>query len=64
MNIRELKELIANLPDDALVLQETGDHDLWEPTLSLSSTSIDSKYGMIEDWAGIIESRKPALIIR
>lgn len=64
MNIKQLKELIAHLPDNALVLQETGDHALYEPQINLSTTYIDEDYGMIEDYTGGIPDNKPALIIR
>ena len=54
MNVGQLKKLIADLPDDVIIYQETGDHDLYD----------DEDYGRIECTFRHQKDSIPALIIR
>ena len=63
MNIKQLKDLIADLPDYALVYQETGDHELASVRIDKSYTYEDPDYGTIEAY-GIPVQEQPCLIIR
>lgn len=64
MNVGQLKKLIADLPDDVIVYQETGDHDLYEPWIDLSAVYDDEDYGRIECTFRHQKGSIPALIIR
>lgn len=65
MNVKRLKEIIKDLPDDTIIYQETGDHDLFEPYIELTKVYNDETYGMIEqNFPQDQPSTKLAIIIR
>lgn len=65
MNVKRLKEIIKDLPDDTIIYQETGDRDLFEPYIELTKVYNDETYGMIEqNFPQDQPSTKLAIIIR
>jgi len=64
MNVKQLRELLDRLPDDARVLQETGDHNLYEPSIEVSVVYDDEDYGLVESHVPHDPYNRSALIIR
>lgn len=64
MNVRQLKELIKDLPDDVIIYQETGDHFLYPGRIEWTNIYDDEDYGTIEAWREIEGTTRVALIIR